>query len=205
MEGQEDYILTEAQKLFMKFGMRSVTMDDIAKQLGISKKTIYANFRNKDELIFQLLSQKLKCDQQKMELCTSNAENAIEEVFLMMDFLKETLSGMNPIVFLDLEKYHKEAHKLMINFHQTFVYNSVKTCLERGIKENVFKSNINTEILAGSRVGQINWAIESNLIRSGKYGVYDVFQEITLHFLFGVCNLSGNVVINNYQLNKNTN
>jgi len=203
MEKPEDHILIAAEKLFMKFGMRSVTMDDIAKHLGMSKKTIYANFEDKNELVVKLVAYKLKTDQFQMEQCALKAENAIEEVFLIMDFLKETLSGINPIVFLDLEKYHKDAHKLMMDFHQTFVFNAVKAGLDRGVKENIFKSDINTEILAAARVGQINWTLESNLIRGGKYSVYDVFQELTLQFLFGVCTLSGNVIINNYQLNKN--
>lgn len=202
MEKLDNRILIEADKLFMKYGMRSVTMDDIAKHLGISKKTIYANFKDKNELVLQLVANKLKADQHTLEQCAYNANNAIEEVFLVMNFMKETLTGINPIVFIDLEKYHGDAHKLMINFHQTFVFNAVKAGLERGIKENIFRSDINTEILAAARVGQINWTLESNLIRSGMYSVYDVFQELTTQFLFGICTLSGNVMINNYQLNK---
>ena len=204
MEKPEDHILIAAEKLFMKFGMRSVTMDDIAKHLGISKKTIYANFKDKNELVVQLVTHKLKADQYHMEQFPLKAANAIEEVFFVMDFLKENLAGINPIVFLDLEKYHKDAHKLMMDFHQNFIFNSVKAGLERGIKENIFRENINIDILAAARVGQINWTLESNLIRSGMYCVYDVFQELTLQFLFGVCTLSGNVMINNYQLNKKT-
>ena len=63
--------------------------------------------------------------------------------------------------------------------------------------------DINIEILAAARVGQINWIFESELVRSGKYSMYDVIQELTLHFLFGICTLSGQVLINNYTLLKN--
>ncbi|MEO5909299.1 MAG: hypothetical protein ABIP95_00340, partial [Pelobium sp.] len=98
----------------------------------------------------------------------------------------------------DLEKYHNEAYKLMMSFHQTHLYNNVKENLERGVKEKVFRADINTEILANSRVGQINWVFESELIRSGKFSMYDVIKELTFHFLFGICTLSGHVLINNY-------
>ena len=203
MENVEEYILAEAKKLFMKFGMRSVTMDDIAKHLGMSKKTIYANFKDKNELVNQLFSQILQHDKCNIEQCSRESENAIEEVFLTMNFFKEMLSGINPIVFYDLEKYHNEAYKAMMNFHQTHVYNCIKTGLERGIKEKVFRENINTDILAIARVGQINWVFESDLIRSGKYSIYDVMNELTMHYLFGICTLSGHVLINNYQIKKN--
>ncbi|MEO6729224.1 MAG: helix-turn-helix domain-containing protein, partial [Candidatus Dojkabacteria bacterium] len=96
MENVEEYILEEAEKLFMKFGMRSVTMDDIAKHLGMSKKTIYANFKDKNELVLNLISKMIKSDECNMEDCIKNSDNAIEEVLLMMDFLKEMLAGVNP-------------------------------------------------------------------------------------------------------------
>lgn len=203
MENVEEHILIEAEKLFMKYGMRSVTMDDIAKHLGISKKTIYAHFEHKNELVTKLFTNVLHRDECGMEECTKNAGNAIEEVFMMMDYLKEMLSGINPVVFYDLEKYHVEAHKAMMDFHQTHVYNTVKAGLERGIRENIFRTNICTEILAAARVGQINWVFESELIRSGKYSMYEVIQELTLNFLYGISTLSGQVLINNYTFQKN--
>jgi AcrR family transcriptional regulator len=203
MENVEEYILKEAEKLFMKFGMRSVTMDDIAKHLGISKKTIYANFKDKNELVNQLVSKVLKANECHLSECVKEADNAIEEVFLMMDFSKEMLSGINPIVFVDLEKHHNKAFKLMMDFHQNRVFNTLKASLERGIKERVFRDDINTDILASARIGQINWIFESELLRSGKYSMYDIIYELTLHFLLGISTLSGFVIINNYQLNKN--
>lgn len=203
MDNVEQYILIESEKLFMKYGMRSVTMDDIAKHLGISKKTIYAHFKDKNELVTKLFADVLHRDECGMEDCTKHANNAIEEIFMMMDYLKEMLAGINPIVFYDLEKYHTDAYKVMMDFHQNHVFNTVKAGLERGIKEKVFREDINTEILASARVGQINWVFESDLIRSGKYSMYEVIQELTLNFLFGISNLSGQVLINNYTLHKN--
>lgn len=198
MDKVDDYILDEAEKLFMKFGMRSVTMDDIAKHLGISKKTIYANFKDKNELVLNMISNMLSKDECCMLECKANAEDAIDEIFLLMDFMKEMLSSINPVVFYDLEKYHNEAYKLMMNFHETRIYNSVKAGLERGVKEKVFRDDINIDILATSRVAQVNWIFQSELVRSGKYSLYQVIQELTTHFLFGISTLSGHILINNY-------
>ena len=198
MEKVDDYILDEAEKLFMKFGMRSVTMDDIAKHLSISKKTIYVNFKDKNDLVLKMVSNMLAKDECGMRECHAQAEDAIHEIFLLMDFMKEMLSSLNPIIFYDLEKYHNEAYKLMMDFHETRIYNSVKAGLERGIKENIFREDIKVDILASARVAQINWTFQSDLIRSGKHSLYDVIQELTTHFLFGICTLSGHILINNY-------
>ncbi|MBK0381627.1 TetR/AcrR family transcriptional regulator [Pedobacter sp. SD-b] len=201
-ENIETYILEEAEKLFMKYGTKSITMDDIAKQLGMSKKTIYANFKDKDELVTNLIISMMQKDECNMAELTNKSENAIDEIFLMMDFLKEMLANINPVIFYDLEKYHNKAYKIMMEFHENHIYKNVKICLERGIKENVFRDDINTEILSHARVAQINWTFETDLIRSGKHSLYEVIQELTTHFLFGICTLSGHILINNYT-NKN--
>jgi AcrR family transcriptional regulator len=198
MENIKEFILEEAEKLFMKYGTKSITMDDVAKQLGMSKKTIYANFKDKDELVTNLVIKMMHKDECNMEERTQLSENAVDEIFLMMDFLKQMLSNINPIIFYDLQKYHNKAYKIMMDFHQNHIYDHVKICLERGIKENVFREDINTEILSQARVAQINWIFESDLIRSGKYSLYEVIQELTTHFLFGICTLSGHILINNY-------
>ena len=199
MENTEAYILAEAEKLFMKFGIKSVTMDDIAKQLSMSKKTIYTYYKDKNELVSKLIAKMLQEDECKMSECTKGAENAIDEVFLCMDFLKDMLTKINPAVFYDLQKYHNDAHQLMINFHHTYVYNTIKNGLEKGIDQQIFRSDINTEILSRLRVSQINWAFECDLVRNGKYSLYDVIIETTLHFLFGISTLSGHVLINKYK------
>jgi AcrR family transcriptional regulator len=198
MENIKEFILEEAEKLFMKYGTKSITMDDVAKQLGMSKKTIYANFKDKDELVTNLVIKMMHKDECNMEERTKLSENAVDEIFLMMDFLKQMLSNINPIIFYDLQKYHNKAYKIMMDFHQNHIYDHVKICLERGISENVFREDINTEILSQARVAQINWIFESDLIRSGKYSLYEVIQELTTHFLFGICTLSGHILINNY-------
>ncbi len=199
MEKTEEYILTEAEKLFMKFGIKSVTMDDIAKQISMSKKTIYTFYKDKDDLVYKLIAKMLADDECQMAERTKKANNAIEEVFLCMDFLKTMIAGINPTVFYDLQKYHSKAHQLMINFHHTYVYNTVKKGLERGITENIFRPDLNTEILATLRVSQINWSFECDLVRNGSHSLFDVILETTIHFLFGVSTLSGHVLINKYK------
>jgi AcrR family transcriptional regulator len=152
MENIKEFILEEAEKLFMKYGTKSITMDDVAKQLGMSKKTIYANFKDKDELVTNLVIKMMHKDECNMEERTKLSENAVDEIFLMMDFLKQMLSNINPIIFYDLQKYHNKAYKIMMDFHQNHIYDHVKICLERGISENVFREDINTEILSQARV-----------------------------------------------------
>ncbi len=194
----ENFILEEAEKLFLKFGMRSVTMDDIAKHLGMSKKTIYVNFKDKNELVMNMVSSMLTRDECRIAECKVESKDAIEEIFMTMEVMKEMMSSINPVVFYDLEKYHNKAYKMLMCFHEDRIYQSIKTVLERGINEQIFRSDINVDILAQARVAQVNWTFQSDLVRTGKHSLYDIIQELTTHFLFGICTLSGHGLINNY-------
>ncbi|WP_036692157.1 TetR/AcrR family transcriptional regulator [Pedobacter glucosidilyticus] len=199
MEEVQLYIIKEAEKLFMKYGLRSVTMDDIAKHLGMSKKTLYVNFKDKNDLVNHMFTTILKEDECQLDCCSAEAENAIDEMFKIMNYLKDSLSGINPIVFYDLEKYHAEANGIMKDFKHGHILQKCKINLERGIKEGLYRDDLNIEVLAASRVSQIDWVFESDLVRGGKYSLYEVITELTNHFLCGVATQKGLELITEYK------
>src|ERR1700752_3026143 len=106
---QTDRILDGSGELFLKAGIRSVTMDDIAKHLGMSKKTIYQFFKDKNELVMALVKKKLQDDEDQMCALISQSGNVIEEMINMMKCSEEIFSRINPIVIHDLQKYHPDA------------------------------------------------------------------------------------------------
>src|ERR1700744_2620544 len=106
---QEERIILGAEELFLSAGIRSVTMDDIAKHLGMSKKTIYQFYRDKNELVTALVKKKLKEDEDQMIDIVSKSANVVEEMIDMMKCSEDIFSRINPIVIHDLQKYHAEA------------------------------------------------------------------------------------------------
>jgi len=198
MDETKNFIISEAEKLFMKYGIRSVTMDDIAKSLGISKKTIYLNFRDKNELVTELFKGFLIGDECQLQNFTLLSTNAIDEVFQITQHLKEKLSGINPIVFYDLEKYHNKTYQAIENYKEKFLYNKIITNLERGITEGYYRENIEKNIIAKTRIQQLNWVFES--ASQSHYGLYELLIETTYLYLFGISTPKGWDLINR---NKN--
>src|SRR5688572_19650675 len=92
----EEKIVNGAAELFFKYGIRSVTMDDIAKHLGMSKKTIYQYYKEKDEIVHKLMQARLKKDECSFAECAEKAENIVDEVFSMMKNIHEIFSKINP-------------------------------------------------------------------------------------------------------------
>jgi AcrR family transcriptional regulator len=103
MEIQER-ILDTAFSLFCQFGTRSITMDDIAQRMGVSKKTLYAHFADKDELVVHAISRYLDTMDKECIENQEKASNAIDELFLVMKMMDQSFRNMNPIILFDLPK-----------------------------------------------------------------------------------------------------
>jgi len=105
-------ILKGAEQLFFKYGIKNVTMDDIAKHLSVSKKTIYQYFKDKDTMIHNLVELTLKEDKCIIQKSQSESTNVVHEVFNLMENMREFFSKINPILFYELNKYYPETWKL---------------------------------------------------------------------------------------------
>src|SRR6476469_8001074 len=121
MEAKER-ILIKTHELFNRYGIRSVSMDDIATQLGMSKKTLYQYYTDKDELVNAVIEETLQKNQSQCVESRRKMENAIHEVFLSMDMVREMLSNMNPSLLFDMQKYHPAAFKKFLAFKDDFLY-----------------------------------------------------------------------------------
>src|ERR1700754_4011504 len=132
---QTERIILGGEELFLKAGIKSVTMDDIAKHLGMSKKTIYQFFKDKNELVVALVNKKLKEDEDQMSAIMNQSSNVIEEMINMMKCSEEIFSRINPIVIHDLQKYHPDAWKQFQNFKSGVLINTLEQLLSKGIKQ----------------------------------------------------------------------
>src|SRR5579864_5297026 len=100
---QTERIISGGKELFLKAGIKSVTMDDIAKHLGMSKKTIYQFFKDKNELVTALVKQRLQDDEDEMTEMLNKSGNVIEGMINMMKCSEEIFARANPIVIHDLQ------------------------------------------------------------------------------------------------------
>lgn len=195
----KDYIINGADKLFCQYGFKSVTMDDIAKHLGISKKTIYQNFKDKNELINILIHDRIVNQDLQMNKCSQESENAVEEVFFGMQDMDFFLETMNPMLFYDLQKYHQEAWLNFMAFKEKEIGKKVMENLERGIAEGLYRNDLNLEIITRMRLDQVDVVFtQSGHYDTKKYSLASIMVEITRHFLYGICNNEGLKLIHKY-------
>lgn len=204
MEAQ-DRIRQKADELFRKFGIRSVTMDEIASQLGISKKTIYQYYADKDQLVDAVAVDEIKFSQDCCVKDMAVSANAIDEIFRVMEFVEIMFRNMNPSMLFDLEKYHPVGYKKFLEHKNRFLFDMIKRNLERGIKEGLYRPEINVEIMTRYRLESMMIALNTELFSASKFNLATLQQEIIEHFLYGLATLKGYKLILKYKrqrLNK---
>jgi AcrR family transcriptional regulator len=195
----EQRIVEKAQELFFRYGLKSVTMDDIASNLGASKKTIYQYFKDKDHLVDAVVQREIEQDMNECTLIASSCENAVQEVFKGFDMLQEMLTTMNPAIIFEMQKYHPEAYKKMNAHKNKFFVNIMKENLRKGIAEGNYRADLKVEIMARFRIESIFLGFNPDVFMQGKYTLLEVEMELMEHFLYGICTPKGEKLITKYK------
>ncbi len=196
-------IKQKAHLLFMQYGLRSVSMDDIANGLGISKKTIYNFYADKDALVDDIISAELQRDELICHRDCMTAENAIHEIFLAIDFVVEMFKGMNPSVIFDLQKYHPTSYLRFAKHKDEFLFNVIKSNLKRGMEEELYRPNLNINILARYRVETIMLPFNPDFHSKLKENLGKIEEEIAFNFLYGLVTPKGYKLATKYQEKRN--
>src|SRR5438552_12257662 len=149
-------ILKAAQELFFSYGIRSISMDDIARHLSISKKTIYHFFEDKDQIVKTLTQWDLDENKRLMKDIEANSTDAIDQILQAMDCMTHQLTKFHPSLIYDLQKFHPQAWNEFKKFTEEHSLHAVMLNLKRGIRQGLYRSDINIPILARLRIEQIS-------------------------------------------------
>src|SRR5687768_17505189 len=195
----KDRILQKAHELFYRFGVRSVSMDDIAVPLGMSKKTLYLYYADKEALVGEVF---LTVMEQNRSHCLHDvmvAENAIHEVFLAFDRVQEMFATMNPSILFELQKYHPRVFSKFNKFKHEFLYNIIKSNLERGIAEELYRDDMDTDVITRFRLHSIMLAFNAEVYMADPSKMVHIERQLLEHFLYGVATAKGVKLILKYK------
>jgi AcrR family transcriptional regulator len=196
---QADRIIEGGEELFLKAGIKSVTMDDIAKHLGMSKKTIYQFFKDKNELVIALVKKKLKQDEDQICTIINQSDNVIEEMINMMKCSEDMFARINPIVIHDMQKYHPDAWKHFQNFKADVLIHKLEELLTKGIEQGYIRPEINAKIIARMRVSQVEMGFDTRIFPVSEFSTWKVQYQFLEHFCYGICTLKGHKQLNKFK------
>ncbi|HVS91583.1 MAG TPA: TetR/AcrR family transcriptional regulator [Mucilaginibacter sp.] len=196
---QIERILDGSGELFLQAGIKSVTMDDIAKHLGMSKKTIYQFFKDKNELVLALVKKRLKDDEDEMSELLAKSGNVIEGMINMMKCSEEIFGRANPVIIHDMQKYHPEAWKEFQNFKSGVIVRTMEQLLSRGIQQGYIRPEVDVKILARMRMMQVEMGFNPQAFPANEFNLWKVQRELMEHFNYGICTMKGYKLLNEYK------
>jgi Transcriptional regulator len=180
-----DRIIEEASALFFRKGIKSITMTDIARQLGISKRTLYEIFKDKEELLESCLSFGINNTTVKTEELISRSENAIDALMRIYAHNFKEVHEMNKSVVFDLKKYHPRLYK-MIEWNRKEGLDLFLPLFEKGVKQGLIREDIHFEVLLLMLNAQLKMVMEGELPINDKYKLSTVVEAIILNFARGI-------------------
>jgi len=192
-------IRQKAHELFWQYGLRSVSMDDIATSMGISKKTIYQYYADKDELVDAVVGNEFKKNETICEKDKLNSKDAIDEIFMAIDQLVEMFAGMNPALVFDMQKYYPKAFEKFHKYKNDYLYNVIRDNIIRGINEELYRPELRLDIIARFRVESIIIPFNPEFYTKLKYSLAEIQEEFIIYFLFGMASPKGYKMILKYQ------
>jgi len=191
-------IVEGAALLFHKYGIRSVSMDDIARHLSISKKTIYQYFKDKDQVVTLALRAHMDKEMQEYEEIFDVSDNAVEELAKVSKCMRSDFKDMNPSLLFDMQKYHPDGWNLWMEFKNEFIKGHVLRNLKRGIKEGYYRKEIDPEVMARFRVEQVQLAFDDTIFPKDEFDFKEVQMQFLNHFVHGIVTEKGHELFEEY-------
>lgn len=195
----KERILLKAHEQFNKFGIRSVSMDDIASGLGMSKKTLYQYFSDKDELVGTCFYEVMENSRIRCLGYKEKAENPVHEVFMAFEMIQEMFAEMNPALLYDMEKYHPACFKKFWDFKYGFLYNAIKENLQQGVDLGLYRPEIDPDVLARTRIETVMMAFNTEIFPNNRTALLHIERQLLDLFLYGIVTTKGQKLIQKYK------
>ncbi len=195
-------IRKQAHELFMQFGLKSVSLDDICNKLGMSKKTIYQYYTDKEELVAAVVQSIIMHNQQTCDDSIRKSKDAIHEVFLCMEDVSELFSSMNPSILFDLYKYYPKAFEIFKLHKQEYIFSVIRKNICRGIQEGLYREELDVDIISRFRLESTLIPFNPDFFTAVKSSMVTISETLTYHFLYGMVSIKGYKMIQKYETEK---
>ena len=184
-------LLTKAEELFLSYGIKSVTMDDFASRLGMSKKTLYQFVSDKGDLVKKTMKNHIEAEKRAIQEISRQHENAIDEIFEIGRHVLVHLSKMNPSAMYDLQKYHPDGWKLFVEYKNTFIYSCILGNIDKGIRQGLYRDDFNPDIVAKFYAARTEIVVSQEVFPFPKYTVMDVYAEYLKYHIRAIASEKG--------------
>lgn len=195
-------IIDESIKLFMLYGVKNTTMDDIAKHLGMSKRTIYTYFKDKNELLREGLHQEYESNMAENDKIVKESENILVAIIQILRQHKTEQNRKKVRVLLEVKRFYPEVYNDHMETCGRESVAKLQRAIERGIKQALFRPHINSQTTAFLFSEQVNYLLSEQLEKMDiagsdqhEFSVFQVYEDLLINFLRGISTIRGIEII----------
>jgi AcrR family transcriptional regulator len=191
MDTKRQFILEQTGKLYHRYGIKSVTMDDVARHLGISKKTIYEYFSDKEDLVSNVLMHEYEHDCIFLNMIEGRKLNAIEELFEVYKMINTMFKEYNPSMMFDTRKYYPDLYQRIRAVRRKRMFESVFGNLNKGKEEGIYRKELDSVLIAKLHVIRTESFFDNDMFTQEEMMSFKLFHEIFVYHLNGILNQDG--------------
>ena len=191
MDEKLENIIKKAASMFNEFGIRSVSMDDICHEMGMSKKTLYQYISNKPDLIEKILDYQSKVKFEAISNLLQDDMNAIDILLAISIYVSKMFKEFNPTTDFDLKKYHPEIFKAYTMRKKEIVRKEIEHNLKLGIEQGWYREDLDIELIASLYIQKIKELHDPEFLATGKFSVEKIFEVMLENHIRGIANEKG--------------
>jgi AcrR family transcriptional regulator len=195
MNEDQKNIMLKVRELYMKYGIKSITMDDVARELGISKKTLYQFVADKDELVGKFIDNEIALRQEEICKCFKIGFNAIEELFEISLFMNKMMRDQNPATEHDLRKYYPVHYQKTVKARRERMYDYILLNLKKGKKEGLYREEMNEVVIAKLYLSRSENIHFNELFTVEEFTSVKLFTELLTYHVRGIATGKGIIVL----------
>ncbi|TVQ11292.1 MAG: TetR/AcrR family transcriptional regulator [Bacteroidetes bacterium] len=185
-------IIQKISEIYFRYGIKSITMDDLARDLGVSKKTLYLHFKDKKDVVSKVIHHLINSQKCGIsEALNQPNTNAIDKLMMMTHFFAEHLKNSNASLTYDLQKYYPDVWDEVIEFKREEVYKHIIDNIHEGIREGIYRDDMNYEIIARAYVSRMEMYQTDLWQPLNKFPLPEVFRTLFIYHIRGIANDKG--------------
>ncbi len=187
----KDKILPTVFELYMKYGIKSISMDDVSRALGISKKSLYEVIEGKDELVEQIVNFHIENERKETQVIIEKSSNAIEAMFFTTQHVLKYMRKMSPSLLFDLKKYYPKVWEIIENSHFGYIKDVIYNNMKRGQEEGLYRNDFNPEIIAKLYISNALTVTNTEIFPLDRYDRVQLFEELINYHLQSITTNAG--------------
>jgi len=188
-------ILQKVSDLYTRYGIKSITMDDVSNDLGISKKTLYQFVTDKDDLVGKFIDMEIELKEEEINRCFNSRYNAIEELFEISFFMKKMMIDQNPATEHDLKKYYPHHYQKIVKARREGIYHYLLMNLIKGKEEGLYRKDMDEKIIAKLYLSRSENIHFSDLFSVVEFTSDKLFLELVIYHIRGIATERGLIVL----------